>query len=404
MTVWSNQQQQALDLGRRWLDAPAGSVPNVFRLEGWAGTGKTTLAKELYNHVGGNCLAAAFTGKAASVLTKKGIPATTLHRLIYDYVGNDAEKKLLVLKEELKELEDLRIVSRDQALRLEALRRQVKEVAEQARQPSFLLKERSDVSGANLVIIDEHRQLDERMGSDLMSFGTRVLALGDPAQLGPIRGSSYFADGPPDITLTEIHRTAQDNPILRLATIAREGRSLPKGDWGAARVVSKISAAEALVADQILVGTNAKRRAVNARHRELGGHKTPMPCVGERLVAMRNDHEMGILNGTVWVVTQADDQWEPGESTAYIRIRPEEGGTDIGVPCISELFLDDSAQVGWDRGQHMTFGYAITTHRAQGSEWGSVVVLDDWPRRDSHAAWLYTSITRAQEQLVVVNF
>lgn len=408
MTVWSPQQLAALDAGRRWLDAPVGTVPQVFKIDGLAGTGKTTLAKELYNHARGTVLAAAFTGKAASVLTRKGIPATTLHRLIYDYVGNEAEEKLAALREERKALEAILEPELTPAeyLRLEALQRQLQEVEKEAKQPKFLLKEQSDVQGANLVIVDEHRMLDERMGADLLSYGTKVLALGDPGQLPPIRGAGFFERYKADVMLTEVHRQALDNPILRLATLAREGKSLPLGEWesesGVARVVSRVSAQQALAADMVLTGTNGRRQAINRRHRELRGHTHPMPEAGERLCCLANNHELGLQNGTLWINEVQDPSWEPGEGTVGLTVRPEDGGATMGVPAEAALFFNDQEQVDWTSNEKFTWGSCLTVHKSQGSEWDNVVLFNDWPSRQSAREWLYTGITRAAKELTVV--
>ena len=403
---YSPQQIGALDAVRRWLDAPPHSVPQVFRLEGYAGTGKTTLAQEISAHLGGRALAAAFTGKAASVMARKGLPgATTLHRLIYTPTGGD-RSHLVALKEELEALQ--RVTSPDRTVlhRLEAVERAVKEAEAQAAQPRFLLKEESDVSYAPLVILDEHSMVNERMGEDLLSFGTRVLALGDPAQLPPVKGTGYFTRGDPDVLLTEVHRQAADSPIIRLATIVREGRALPYGEWGAARVVDRVSAAEAQAADQILCGTNAKRRAINRRHRELAGHLSsgPMPRAGEKLVCLRNDHEMGLLNGTLWYADEDADWAGPGEPDVYLRVTPEEGGEPLGVTAEASLFLDEDLKPQWGRAQQFTYGSCLTVHKSQGSQWDNVICFDDWPRRsDSYRQWLYTGITRAAERVTVVR-
>jgi exodeoxyribonuclease-5 len=356
-------------------------------------------------HLSHRALCAAYTGKAASVMARKGLlGATTVHRLIYDPVGPD-NRQLNALKAELSQLEALPDPDRQ---RLIALRRAIKDATEAARQPKFILKPVSDVSYVPLVILDEASMVDGRMAADLLSFGTRILVLGDPAQLPPIKGTGYFTDARPDVLLTEVHRQAHDNPIVHLATCAREGRALPLGTFGTAgewaRVVDRVDAVAAQRADQILCGTNARRRAINARCRQLGGHAavSPMPRIGERLVCLRNDHEAGLLNGTVWRTTQ-DAEWEPGAGTVYLTVRPDGGGCDILVAAEASLFVDeDSGTPMWGGDQHFTWGYALTVHKAQGSEWDEVLLFDDWPSRQSRRQWLYTGITRAAQRLTVV--
>ena len=67
--------------------------------------------------------------------------------------------------------------------------------------------------------------VDEELGRDLLSFGKKVLVLGDPAQLPPVKGGGFFTEAEPDVMLTEVHRQAADNPIIRLSmTCAKAGR------------------------------------------------------------------------------------------------------------------------------------------------------------------------------------
>lgn len=408
---WSPQQQEAIDAGRRWLDAPKHAVSPVFYLAGYAGSGKSTLAEEFNRHIGGGALAGAYTGKAASVMRKKGLAnATTIHRLIYDPVGSDAEAQFKELKKELEGLErgeasDLAPQARQ--LRIEALRRQMRSIEDDARQPKFVLKDESELSSAPLLILDECSMVSQDMAEDLLSFGCRVLVLGDPAQLPPVRGTGYFTDRQPDVLLTEIHRQAQDNPILRLATLARQGKEITFGEWespsGSARVVKRVTADEALRADMVLCGTNNKRQAINRRHRDLGGHVHPMPELGERLCCLKNNHDLGLQNGTLWTVTQTDAQWAPGESTIYLHVRPEEGGTDIGIPVEAPLFYNDQEKPAWSSNELFTWGYALTCHKAQGSQWDNIVAFDDWPSHRSYREWLYTLITRAATELTLVR-
>lgn len=407
MVQYTAQQLAALDNARRWLDDPNGAP--VFRLFGFAGTGKSTIAHEVNAHVGGRALSCAYTWKAASVMSRKGLAgASSIHSLIYTPTGNDT-KHLDELKEELRLLEAVKEPSRGLTMRLEAVRRAVQEATAKAGKPSFILKESTEVRAAPLIILDECSMPDIRTGEDLVSFGTKILALGDPGQLPPIKGAGYFTQVKPDVLLTEVHRNC--GPILRLATDVREGRALRLGNVEAhdgevskARVVERIGAATALAADQILCGTNARRQSINARHRQLDGHdkKSPMPVAGEKLVCLHNDRDLGLYNSTQWVTTE-DSIWEPGEDDVYLRIRPDTGGADMGVPAEAGIFIDEALKSNWPSAQQFTWGSAMTTHKAQGSEWSNVIVFDDWHRADSRRQWLYTAATRASDDLTIVQ-
>ena len=229
MPAFSPEQDAALKSVSDWLKAKPGSgnTPPLFRLFGYAGTGKTTLAKHIAEGVDGKVLFAAFTGKAALVMRSKGChSASTIHSLIY----------------------------------------RARESGEET--PSFELWDDAPASKAKLIVIDECSMVDAELGRDLMSFGVPVLVLGDPAQLPPIQGGGFFTDAQPDAMLTEVHRQAQDDPIVRLSMDIRAGKRLEPGDYGETQVVRRdaLDPQRVLDADQVLVGRNATRRAYNMRH------------------------------------------------------------------------------------------------------------------------------------------
>ena len=402
--AWSPQQRRALEMAFRWLDDP--TAGQVFYLAGYAGTGKSTLARAINDYVGGYAVCGAYTGKAASVMARKGLPgATTIHRMIYTPTGSDTTK-LDALRDELAVLEGVAEPDRATAARADALRSAVAEAEAQAKQPSFLLKSREecDLALAPLCILDECSMIGERLGQDVLSFGCRTLVLGDRAQLPPVKAAGYFTDRRPDYELTEIHRQAQESPILRLATLAREGKSIPYGEFGDASVVRSIDAQLALGVDQVLCGTNLTRQSINMRHRQLAGIADPMPRAGEKLVCIRNDHQQGLLNGTQWRCEEDVEGWEPGDGAVPLTISPLEGGAPMTVPADPNIFLDEANKPAFgSHAQQFTWGDCLTVHKSQGSQWGSVALFDNWPRRDSHTNWLYTGITRAAEKLILVR-
>lgn len=400
---WSPQQERALSDIQDWLRRPATVGEQVYKLFGFAGTGKTTLAKEVNAMVGGAALSCAYTGKAASVLARKGLPgASTVHSAIYIPSG-DGQERVRELEKELALLEKVEDKSLGLAKRLTAVRRSLQEARSNSG-PQFILKEESAVSFAPLVILDEVSMVPERMGEDLLSFGVRLLVLGDPAQLPPVRGTGYFMNGRPDTMLTEIHRQARDNPIIDIATRVREGQSIPRGEYGSTRVVAKVDADDATSHDQVLCGTNRMRQAINRRHRQLDNRNGLFPNAGERLICLKNDRQVGVLNGTIWTATQDTPEPEVDDEQVYLRIEPEEGGLSMGVPAEVSLFHDDMRKADWrSTGQHFTYGYGVTVHKAQGSQWDEVLLFDDWPSGDTHRNWLYTGVTRAAERLTLVR-
>jgi exodeoxyribonuclease-5 len=373
---FSPQQDEALKAVSRWLKE--GQRP-VFRLFGYAGTGKTTLARHFAEHIDGQVQFAAFTGKAAQVLRSKGATnARTIHSLIYRPRGEEAVEDETTGKTSIN--------------------------------PTFSLNRQSPIAKAALVVIDECSMVDEQLGRDLMSFGTPILVLGDPAQLPPISGGGFFTEHEPDHLLTEIHRQAADNPIIRMALDVREGRELAHGDFGAARVISRGDVDQELVlaADQVLVGTNRTRRRYNQRLRELKGFDAAYPQAGDKLVCLRNDPAKGLLNGSLWkVMTSSRETVKPGIN---LLVSPEEDDPDRGVAKIKLLkaaFEAPETEIPWQqkkRFDDFDYGYALTVHKAQGSQWDEVVLFDEsFAFKETRQRWLYTAITRAAERLTVVR-
>jgi exodeoxyribonuclease-5 len=374
--LFSPQQDEALKAVSRWLKE--GRTP-VFRLFGYAGTGKTTLAKHFAENVDGEVLFAAFTGKAAQVLRSRGATnARTIHSLIYRPRGEET-------------VED-------------------EETGKTSVAPMFSINRQSPLAKAALIIIDECSMVDEQLGKDLMSFGTPILVLGDPGQLPPVSGGGFFTEQEPDYLLSEIHRQAKDNPIIHLAMEVREGREIMRGDYGAAQVISKSEVTQSLVldADQVLVGTNRTRRRYNQRLRELKGFTADYPQSGDKLVCLRNDPTKGLLNGSLWqVMSSSRETVKPGIN---LMIRPEDDDMDRGAAKIKLLkaaFEDVGTEIPWTtrkRYDEFDFGYALTVHKAQGSQWNNVVLFDEsYAFRDSRERWLYTAITRAAETLTIVR-
>ena len=418
MADWSPQQDRALRSVSRWLSDPADQ--QLFRLFGYAGTGKTTLARHLAEGVDGPVLFAAFTGKAASVLRASGAPnAQTLHSLIYipkeksrqrlDELRRELEEVQRMLAEERAESEGETANMRRLGDRIQKLQGEVRAEERNAKRPDFSLNLESALSDAALLVVDECSMVDEEMAQDILSFRVPVLVLGDPAQLPPVRGTGYFTDATPDVMLTEIHRQARDNPIIELATRVRSGQRLERGLYGDSAVITRATPELALASDQVLVGLNRTRTSTNRRMRELREFTgSPFPLAGEKLVCLRNDKDHGLLNGTLHTCL-ADSELLGGY--VNLRIRPEDqpGADPLLVPAHPEHFNGDPEQIGhWERrqAQEFTFGYALTVHKSQGSQWGRVLIIDEsaaFGDASTRQRWLYTAITRAQDAVTVVG-
>lgn len=363
--IWSPEQERALTAVRAWLRDK--NAPQTFYLAGFAGSGKTSLAKEMAAGVKKAVLYGAFTGKAALVLQRKGCRgASTIHSMIYSF---EQDQYGLV---------------------------------------HFRLNPESPVADAGLVIIDEVSMVSEELAADLLSFGTRVLVIGDPAQLPPVRGTGYFTSRKPDVMLTEVHRQAQENPIIRMSMDIREGRQLEPGAYGDSKVIriSQVNREEVLAADQVLVGINRSRRLYNARMRDLKGFTDPNPEVGERLVCLRNNRKKSLLNGGLWTVAERgySNKW-----AVDMIVEPDDAGLArraVEVSVHPHFFCGRDGELSHEElrtSDHFDFGYALTVHKSQGSQWDSVYLFDESSAfREDRQKWLYTAVTRAAETVTIV--
>jgi exodeoxyribonuclease V len=367
MPDFTPHQDAALKAIAKWWKTERRQSP-IFRLFGYAGTGKTTLARHIAAGIDGKVLFAAFTGKAACVMRSKGCyGASTIHRLIYKPQEQNEEN------------------------------------------PTFELWRKAPASHAKLIIIDECSMVDAELARDLMSFEVPLLVLGDPAQLPPIQGGGFFTDAEPDAMLTEVHRQARDNPIVRLSMDIREGKPLLPGQYGDTQVLSRadLDPKRVIGADQVLVGRNVTRRAYNVRLRERRGFADPLPVVGDKLVCLRNNRNKGLFNGALWVVKEKP---RPRRKILRLRIKPDEdlgdGDEMIKVSVRPECFNGRIEEVDWLARKpfdEFDFGYVLTVHKSQGSQWDDVVLFDESDVfRENRGRWLYTGVTRAAKRLCVV--
>lgn len=397
---WTAEQQGAIDAVQCWL--AEGAPGNVFRLFGCAGTGKTTIAKAIAESASGEVIFAAFTGKAALVLNSKGCyGARTIHSLIYIPRAKCSEK-LTQIREAMEHETD--------EDRQRELMEEFKLESANLKRPAFNLNLDSDLRKASLLILDEVSMVDQQIGQDLESFGCPILALGDPAQLPPVKGSGYFTNAEPDYMLEEIHRQAEGSGILSMATAVRHGLPLGYREDVDARVVPKGTCTTADMAefDQIICGTNKVRRAVNRRIREQKGFDSPLPQIGDRLICLRNDQDSGLLNGSQWDVNGVEAS--PDDDDKLLLTIAAAGDPDaynFVVTAHRQYFLgteDEISHYDIRTAQCFDYAYAITCHKAQGSQWPRVAIINEaGVFRHDASRWLYTAITRAAEQVTVIQ-
>ncbi len=391
----------------------------VFVLSGYAGTGKTFLLR----HIVCDCLGlepdkqvafVAPTGKAASILIRSGTPASTIHSLIYtmDDDDFDVDENGEIMRERLK-----------------------------------FIKRKKLASDFKLIVVDETSMVSDELIQDLLSYGVKCLFCGDDAQLPPVSGSSSLLEKP-DASLTEIMRQEMDNPIITLATMARRGEYIPYGNYGEiAAVVSRNDFSGRTRrnilsrASQVICGRNKTRTALNREIRAYHGIDTDslLPLEGDKLICTLNNWERTIdeegrfhlVNGIIGFCSAVE---EKSDGLGTLDFKAEFLDHVIhGVPFHAAIFLENgyyhhygelavkmenglvvsetnfaaihnNKASGMELISRFEFAYAITCHKAQGSEFDFVVVFDESRAFGEDAPrWLYTAITRAKKKLLIVR-
>ena len=388
----------------------------IFVLCGYAGTGKTFLVDHVVRALGlvaGESAAfVAPTGKAASVLIKAGVPATTVHSLIYT-------------REEDIEVDENGEVISEQFLR-------------------FVRRESID-SKIKLIVLDETSMVSDDVLRDLLSFGVKCLCCGDPAQLPPVGGSNTLLRSPV-ITLREIVRQERDNPIVRLAERIRAGERPQYGEYGSVSVVPRRSLDAAArrklfcEANQIIVGTNRTRALVNREVRAFRGipPERILPEEGEKIICTLNDWSKpldergdfhlvnGIIGTCYHVREQLDGLGQLDFQPEFLPDRVEDLPFDTGIFVRGQYYhgygnraclLTNGILVHEGNREMLRrfkvrredtvcrfeFAYAVTCHKAQGSEYDFVVVVDESGFFENGREWLYTAVTRAKKRLVIIR-
>lgn len=350
-----------------------------FLLDGQAGTGKSTTAGFAVNTIrtlrGGGArkiVSGAYTAKAAKVMRDKGIRgAMTIHRMIYS------------------PLEDL------------------------DGRPRWQLDPNGPASKADLIVIDEVSMVSNEIAADLRSFGKKILVLGDvDGQLPPVEGAGAFTTREPDFRLLEINRFALNSPIIRLAARARSDRFIPFGKVDDCLVAPLADTGwEHLYRQdtQVICGVHRTRWKANQLIRARRGFSGTFPQNGEQLICCKNNYKLALFNGS-FGIARSDAilvDWD----NLQLDIEMEDHDTvDEELAVHPHLFQqhftkskDKPKLSPWEN--EFDFGYAITCHKAQGSEWPHVTIIDDghaFRDRDVRRRWLYTAITRASNGITIL--
>ena len=387
-------------------------------ISGYAGSGKSTLVKFIISALNipeEKVAYVAYTGKAANVLKNKGCPnATTAHKLLYHARQTKTGNYVFTPKPRLDE-------------------------------------------DYELIVVDEVSMLPQELWYQLLSHGVYVLAMGDPGQLSPPQGETNPALDNPHIFLDEIMRQAQESAIIRLSMHIREGKDFREFPTvsGEVRIIPhrwqfSDENQTLLQASQILCGTNAQRFDLNDKVRKMLG-RGPIPEPEDKIIGLKNhwddisDEGNALTNGAIGSIIPHEHFIQQYPNIAKFRgMKPtdiliadfitDDGDTFHNLP-IDYLGLTTNAPAltgaqeyqigGYNKAMIMkgtrygetnnllyipyafNYGYAITTWKAQGSEYPYVLAYDcGWLRKrdkDEYIKYLYTAVTRAEKAIILVG-
>lgn len=370
----------------------------VFTIAGYAGAGKTTLAKQIAEDIGDHNVAfCALTGKAAHVLREKGcINTDTIHGSIYAQT-----KKSELIKEVEAEIDILEQDPNADRGKIFQLYERLEDVRRDKKQPSFILDENSRLKHMDLVIVDEYSMINDKIIDDLKKVAKKILFLGDPFQLPPVKEDCSIK---PDYFIEEIHRQALDSAIIRASIAVRENRSLPYGSWNDFEKLPKrqVDPQRYLEVDQIIVGKNATRNSWNARMREKLGFTGTLPLEGEKVICLKNNHAELLFNG---LITKTTASCYSKNSEEYVMNTLEHKGIPVWRGDIEGREDEyDYRDKRLARLERFTYAYVITCHKSQGSEFDDLLVYNEPIGYGQQARrWLYTAITRAKKKCTLVG-
>ncbi len=395
MVTLSPDQQITLDSILKWFGAQknvqnSATAEPFITLGGYAGTGKTTLIAVIRQELAKldkdlKVGFASYTGKAARVLKTKlteqkvVLPKDTvgtIHSLIYSPIVNDKEEIV-----------------------------------------GWKTKQKID---RTLIIIDEASMVDETIWRHLLEYKVPIIVVGDHGQLPPIKGNFNLMQSP-QLCLEEIHRQASTNPIIGLSIQAREHGLIRFGTYS--DTVKKLNltdsdtqqTVEDLLSSYnddtlILCGYNTTRVRLNNHIRSIRGFESPNPVGGDRVICLRNNHKKNIFNGmlgTIESIEASDQDWY----SATIAL-DDEPSVYKGLISRSQFGASSALNFTNKRAQIMAgdlfdFGYALTVHKAQGSQAKRVILFEErFKQMDEQQwrRWLYTAVTRAEEELYIFGY
>ncbi len=384
----SPDQKEVFTKILKWVSDPKDML---LTFGGVAGSGKSTVISLLAKKISKNVAFACYTGKAANVLKNKLDQAKveysycgTLHGLIYTPIVDQ------------------------KTLRVSGWRKR-----------AFI--------DEDLIIIDEASMVSEKIFNDLQIYHKKILAVGDFAQLPPIKCDFNLMDNP-QLTLKQIHRQAADNPIIKLSAMVRQAqdfsqfscdddrvRFLNKSSNDLDEFVSNMFAnPQDRLDSTILCYFNKSRVRYNGVCRKIIGHTDDIPMKDDVVICLKNEEINGayVFNGMRGMVNYCSN-YDKSRYDTLIQFPYDNMNVSELInkqqfnmeKTISSPF--DIKLKSWEKvGMLFDYGYALTVHKSQGSQFNNVVVFIEVNKHntdDMFRRWLYTAVTRSSDKLVLVT-
>lgn len=389
MASLTSDQKQALQFLYSWINNPNASH---ITMGGYAGTGKTTiialLRKILHQKSPKTKVAlVSFTGKASQVLKSKLISAKQIHK--HDHIGTIHS---LLYTPNVNSSGSVTSWNKNKSLK------------------------------HDLIIIDEASMVTSEVWSDLRSFNLPIIAIGDHGQLPPV-GDNFNLLETPDFSLETIHRQAQDNPIIALATMARESGKIPLNKYSnqVQKIARNSPVGQELIeryfyfnapTDEVLVlcARNKTRIDLNNHLRGLLGIENQEPTKGDKVICLRNNYNATggpVFNGMIGTIDSISHKPEHWFQTQInFNDRQTYSGNISSYQFNNHQLVSQIKGLNYKQiGDRFDFGYALTVHKAQGSQAKTVILFEEqipkWTDEETKR-WLYTAITRAQEELYIL--
>jgi exodeoxyribonuclease-5 len=352
---WTQEQKHAI------LSLLKGVRSNeqVQTLGGYAGTGKTTTIRQIkqtLNDKKMNFVVAAYTGKAANVLRGKSIEASTIHKLIYAPFMDEGGDTVWYLKD----------------------------------------KSHPDLIDVDGFIIDEASMVSKEIYEDLISYQKPIIFVGDHGQLEPIGGSKFNLMASPMYRLEEVHRNAGE--IALFANHLRKDQ--PAHTFKAEKQVQLVAPLAVhnnhlAKVDQVIVAYNKDRVNINNRVRQYKRLNYLTLAEGEKVICLRNNHREGLFNGQQGIVTSISEDGD------YFDFLSDDNVQFYNILYDPDIFGLEKPEINHHKKHNpFDYAYAITCHKAQGDEWGSVIVFEKYCSKWEHRRWAYTAASRASRSLI----